>query len=304
MSVLEYFNSRETADGLGAWVGRPRARKGRITAPKVVPPWLDRRVHRRPRPQACGGPHPCPCPDFCSRLLVSLSGPLRRGRPGGRVGDGARDATAHPRLEVVDLHRDEKLSRLVALQRVCGHRPPGQGRHPQHGGGGLGRLVVPEWTSGSRSVILMDWAGTLLVIGGLRGATRLFRERYHPMVTARSTERVLVVGAGEAGVELVNAIQRHPQLGMKVVGILDRYALGPGPGGGEGPRPAGGCASTCFGAWGQDRLDPDPRDPSAGGPRLDGRLLHRRTGKCRPSPVSGAARDREPDGPASRYRHQ
>jgi FlaA1/EpsC-like NDP-sugar epimerase len=90
-------------------------------------------------------------------------------------------------------------------------------------------LVASSYQAGPRvprSVILMDWAGTLLVIGGARGATRLYRERYHPMVTARSTERVLVVGAGEAGVELVSAIQRHPQLGMKVVGILDRSSRG------------------------------------------------------------------------------
>ncbi|XBH07332.1 nucleoside-diphosphate sugar epimerase/dehydratase [Singulisphaera sp. Ch08] len=77
-----------------------------------------------------------------------------------------------------------------------------------------------------RSVLLLDWAGTLLVIGGLRGGTRLYRERYHPMVMARSIERVLVIGAGEASVELVSALQRHPQLGMKAVGILDRCSQG------------------------------------------------------------------------------
>lgn len=90
-------------------------------------------------------------------------------------------------------------------------------------------LVAASYEAGPRiprSVILMDWAGTLLVIGGLRGGTRLFRERYHPMVMARTTERVLVVGAGEPGVELVSAIQRHPELGMKAVGILDRSMRG------------------------------------------------------------------------------
>lgn len=72
-----------------------------------------------------------------------------------------------------------------------------------------------------RSIIVMDWAGTLLIVGGIRGSTRLFRERYYPMLSAQSAKRVLVVGAGESGVALARAIQSQAGLGMQVVGFVE-----------------------------------------------------------------------------------
>src|SRR5262245_36657930 len=72
-----------------------------------------------------------------------------------------------------------------------------------------------------RSIIIMDWGVTMILIGGLRGSTRLFRERYYPMIAPRRPVRVLVVGASEAGVALVRSIQGQEGLNMKVVGFLD-----------------------------------------------------------------------------------
>lgn len=72
-----------------------------------------------------------------------------------------------------------------------------------------------------RSVIFLDWAGTVLVVGLLRGGTRLLRERYYPMVTHRHTRPVLVVGANEASLALIRQFQNRPDLGYRVVGILD-----------------------------------------------------------------------------------
>ncbi|WP_406699002.1 nucleoside-diphosphate sugar epimerase/dehydratase [Singulisphaera sp. Ch08] len=72
-----------------------------------------------------------------------------------------------------------------------------------------------------RSIIVMDWAGTLLIVGGIRGSTRLFRERYYPMLSTQKTKRVLVVGASESGVALARAIQGQASLGMQVVGFID-----------------------------------------------------------------------------------
>ena len=71
------------------------------------------------------------------------------------------------------------------------------------------------------SVILIDWAGTILLLGGLRGSMRLFREHYFPMLAARRFRRVLVVDdASEVGLALVRAIHSKTQPGMRVVGIL------------------------------------------------------------------------------------
>ncbi|WP_244884891.1 polysaccharide biosynthesis protein [Singulisphaera acidiphila] len=72
-----------------------------------------------------------------------------------------------------------------------------------------------------RSIIVLDWAGTLLIVGGIRGSTRLFRERYYPMLSTQRAKRVLVVGASESGVALARAIQSQASLGMQVVGFID-----------------------------------------------------------------------------------
>jgi FlaA1/EpsC-like NDP-sugar epimerase len=78
-----------------------------------------------------------------------------------------------------------------------------------------GRLPIP------RSIVVMDWAGTMCILGGLRGSVRSLRERYCPMLSTRPLERVLIVGAGEAGEILVREIRAQTHLGLKVVGILD-----------------------------------------------------------------------------------
>jgi FlaA1/EpsC-like NDP-sugar epimerase len=72
-----------------------------------------------------------------------------------------------------------------------------------------------------RSVLLMDWAGTTLVICGIRASSRLFRERYHPMITRQPPRRVLIVGAAAAGEALVRSLHSQPHLGLRVVGFLD-----------------------------------------------------------------------------------
>ena len=85
----------------------------------------------------------------------------------------------------------------------------------------LGFRPGPDLAPMPRSVLALDWAGTVLVLGGLRGSTRLFRERYYPMIAARPVERVLLVGASDSVVTLAAEIQARPGLGMKVVGLLD-----------------------------------------------------------------------------------
>jgi len=75
-----------------------------------------------------------------------------------------------------------------------------------------------------RSIILMDWAATLMVVGGIRGSTRLVRERYYPMLSGRRSRRVLVVGATESGMALARGIHAQASLGLQVVGFVDRDA--------------------------------------------------------------------------------
>lgn len=72
-----------------------------------------------------------------------------------------------------------------------------------------------------RSVIVLDWAGATLALCGARLAGRLLRERYRPMLAARRLRRVVIVGAGTAAEAMVRAIGAQPQLGLRVVGLLD-----------------------------------------------------------------------------------
>lgn len=75
----------------------------------------------------------------------------------------------------------------------------------------------------SRSVLLIDWLLTLVIVGGLRLSIRVVadaRVRGGPPVGA-PLRRVLVVGAGQAGTMVVREIRRNPQLRMVPVGYLD-----------------------------------------------------------------------------------
>ena len=70
-----------------------------------------------------------------------------------------------------------------------------------------------------RSIFLMDWGMTILVIGSLRCAGRLFHEHVH---LGRSSDdvRVFIVGANDAGEALLRAIRRSSKLLYNVVGFI------------------------------------------------------------------------------------
>ena len=75
----------------------------------------------------------------------------------------------------------------------------------------------------SRSVLLIDWLLTLVTLGGLRLSVRVIseaRRRDHAAPPA-AVRRVLLVGAGEAGMMVAREIRRNPQLRMEPVGFLD-----------------------------------------------------------------------------------
>jgi FlaA1/EpsC-like NDP-sugar epimerase len=83
-------------------------------------------------------------------------------------------------------------------------------------------LLLPE-RSLPRSVFLLDWGGTIMLIGGLRAVSRLIAERYQPWLVSGSTPRVraLIVGADNAGESLLRAINRSRALPYHIVGFID-----------------------------------------------------------------------------------
>jgi FlaA1/EpsC-like NDP-sugar epimerase/UDP-N-acetylmuramyl pentapeptide phosphotransferase/UDP-N-acetylglucosamine-1-phosphate transferase len=97
----------------------------------------------------------------------------------------------------------------------------------------LGTVVVQVQLFGadfefSRSVLAIDWLVTLTCAGGVRMSVRVFSESSAGLRSVRRTaassaapKRVLIVGAGDAGVNVLREARRNPSLGIHVVGFLD-----------------------------------------------------------------------------------
>jgi FlaA1/EpsC-like NDP-sugar epimerase len=81
----------------------------------------------------------------------------------------------------------------------------------------------------SRAVVIIDSLLTLVAVCGIRLSIRVIgesrmqlRDVRHPLEPgAGAGKRILVVGAGEAGVMVVREMQRNPHLEMQPVGFLD-----------------------------------------------------------------------------------
>jgi FlaA1/EpsC-like NDP-sugar epimerase len=70
------------------------------------------------------------------------------------------------------------------------------------------------------SVFLIDWVGTIALVSGSRLAVRLYHEEVRPNQDGLAP-RLLVLGAGNAGENVVREILRLPTLNYRVVGFLD-----------------------------------------------------------------------------------
>ncbi len=73
-----------------------------------------------------------------------------------------------------------------------------------------------------RSIPLIEGGVAFLALGGVRLMTRVYFEREDARsFTGRSSSRVLIVGAGEAGIMIAREMLRHPSSGLEPVGFLD-----------------------------------------------------------------------------------
>ena len=75
-----------------------------------------------------------------------------------------------------------------------------------------------------RSIPFIDWLLTLLVVAGPRFTVRLTeqsRQRKRRQSQQGPEKRVLIMGAGDAGVLIAKEMQANPQLGLVPVGFLD-----------------------------------------------------------------------------------
>lgn len=72
-----------------------------------------------------------------------------------------------------------------------------------------------------RTVLLLDLGITILLVGGLRSASRLVREIWWPAITLQGRKPALLIGAVQGGEVLARQIHAHPKLDVRVVGFLD-----------------------------------------------------------------------------------
>lgn len=74
-----------------------------------------------------------------------------------------------------------------------------------------------------RSVLVLDFVFCFLLMGGVRFMTRIFRENYLPMPRGQQDffQRVVIVGAGDAGQMIVREIRSNSRLSLLPIGFVD-----------------------------------------------------------------------------------
>src|SRR5262249_27368457 len=87
-------------------------------------------------------------------------------------------------------------------------------------------LRIPPWVFaglGDRfpdSVFVLDFAATIALVCGARLLVRLYYEEIRPVAEGQAP-RLLILGAGNSGENVVREIMRMPELQYQVVGFLD-----------------------------------------------------------------------------------
>jgi len=83
----------------------------------------------------------------------------------------------------------------------------------------IGEMFIYGLQGFPRSVFIVDFVMCTSLISGVRFFTRLFRERYRPARPLKQ-KKVIIVGAGEAGVLTLKEYRNNPNAG-EVIGFID-----------------------------------------------------------------------------------
>ena len=87
----------------------------------------------------------------------------------------------------------------------------------------LGNYLMWHGLTPPRSVFLLDWGLTIVVVGALRSLARFIQEHESPFLLGQSTP-VFIVGANDSGEALLRSIRRNPQLTYRVLGFIAEEA--------------------------------------------------------------------------------
>ena len=84
----------------------------------------------------------------------------------------------------------------------------------------VNRLFLPVHPI-PRSIMLLDWGATIVVVGGVRAVWRMLHERSWLLFLSAGKVPTFIVGANDAGESLLRAITRTGKLTYHVVGFID-----------------------------------------------------------------------------------
>ena len=82
-------------------------------------------------------------------------------------------------------------------------------------------FMTAELSGFPRSIMVLDWAGALLIFGGMRFAVRAFREERLVPWRPRRGKRTLIIGAGGAAERLLREVQRGGEMQICPLGMVD-----------------------------------------------------------------------------------
>ncbi len=82
------------------------------------------------------------------------------------------------------------------------------------------RIKLREITTVSQAIFILDMFATIVLLGGLRMAVRLYHEEFLTEVSGK-LKRFLIVGAGNAGEALLRELHRMPVGQYDVIGFID-----------------------------------------------------------------------------------
>jgi FlaA1/EpsC-like NDP-sugar epimerase len=86
-------------------------------------------------------------------------------------------------------------------------------------------FTMGAFTGFPRSVMIIDWLLSILMVGGLRFAIRVAAENQSAAAAGHNhsthTQHAVIVGAGDAGALVIRELQKNPQINVMPIGFLD-----------------------------------------------------------------------------------
>jgi FlaA1/EpsC-like NDP-sugar epimerase len=86
-------------------------------------------------------------------------------------------------------------------------------------------FTMGAFTGFPRSVMIIDWLLSILMVGGLRFAIRVAAENQSAAAAGHNhsthTQYAVIVGAGDAGALVIRELQKNPQINVMPIGFLD-----------------------------------------------------------------------------------